>query len=148
MSIMHDDPILGLAVDRSFDSLAAADHHIADLRIEEQVIVMVVSAQGVIDNGGLHAFFSDDFPGRPSYAAFVTAYRMAGAHAAAAILECAAALFPFEHIHVDRDERVRFLASGARATDMAKLDREISGDRSVWRSLGRYARLHEQSFAR
>ncbi|GAB1263586.1 DMP19 family protein [Aurantivibrio infirmus] len=44
----------------------------------EKTIVMVVSAQGIIDNGGFEYFFENTFEGNPSLQDFVVAYREIG----------------------------------------------------------------------
>ncbi len=70
-----------------------------------QTVLLIGTAQGVLDNGGLRYFFESDFPGRPSYETFADAYARIGAQQCADAIRQAAARFPFSDPHLRRAER-------------------------------------------
>ena len=57
-------------------------------------VVAVVTAQGIIDNGGFRRFFESEFDGKPDYQLFVQAYSAIGALESARAIEAVLALFP------------------------------------------------------
>lgn len=60
-----------------------------------QVVLIVSTAQGIIDNGGLQYFYESDFADQPAYEEFVQAYRAIGAAEAADLLQRSIELIPF-----------------------------------------------------
>src|SRR5205085_9041948 len=81
------------------------DRDIGLLPIELHTVVRVVSATGVISNGGLRYFFERDWEGEPSYDEFVSAFRTIGAHQIADAIERTVELFGFANPHVDGSRR-------------------------------------------
>ena len=59
-----------------------------------QTVVVVDTAQGIIDNGGLGYFFESDFPGNPPYSFFVEVFRRIGAESVASCIEQTSRMFP------------------------------------------------------
>ena len=75
----------------------------------QQVVALIYSAQGVIDNGGFIYFFENDWPGQPPYSVFADTYRAIGAEECAECIEVAASLFPFPDPHRAEAERRAYL---------------------------------------
>jgi len=117
--------LLEAAQDEAFRRLAAVGGDLARLPLPARTLVLVTSAQGVLDNGGLAYFFSGDFPGAPSYDEFVAAYRRIGAEVPAQRLEAAVARFPFDRPQRRLAERRRWIERDPGAFDA--LDDGICG---------------------
>ncbi|WP_456953371.1 DMP19 family protein [Lysobacter sp. HA35] len=81
--------------ERAFEALEAVGGDINRPSEPARTVVIVYSAQGIIDNGGLPYFFYSDFPGSPRYSVFSAAYLRIGAADAAEAIALAAKLFPF-----------------------------------------------------
>lgn len=106
-----EDARLAAAIEQAFAALEAAGgelERMSDARL--QTLVVIVSAQGVIDNGGLACFFENDWPGSPDYALFVSAYLAIGAEREAGLLEQALALLGLERPEADLAGRRAALA--------------------------------------
>jgi hypothetical protein len=87
---------LGRPYDYAVSRLHEASGDIEALPLALQTLLVVESAQGIIDNGGLEYFYEADFPNNPPYSVFVEAYRRIGAESAASCIESTARMFPFE----------------------------------------------------
>ena len=116
-----DPGSLAVAIDWAFARLEASGGELA--RVPEELartLVVVVSAQGVIENGGLAYFFGLDWPGTPPYALFVSAYLAIGAVREAALLEEALAVLALAQPERDLAARRAALAgpAGARLADL------------------------------
>lgn len=106
-------------------------------------IAVVVSAQGVIDNGGLRYFFEANFPGAPPYSLFVRAYRAIGAAAEADHLAQAVRLFPFDRPHKRVKQRNEYLKrieteGGKEFQAFERLSDALCGNENVERCLEAY----------
>ena len=141
---------LGEPYNHAIDRLQAAGGDLLALPIELQTLLLVESAQGIIDNGGLAYFYEADFPNNPPYVLFVEAYRRIGAHAAADCLEASALLFPFEDPQYFEPLRQLWLEkfSAEPGHAFARLAREIAADATVWDRLGEYVQRHREAFER
>lgn len=119
-----------------------------------RTVVIVVAAQGVIDNGGLQYFFEMDFPNTPPYALFIEAYRKLGALAEASAFEQAVALFPFPEPHLALQRRNDFLdqlkddAGDAQGpgSPLEPFTDVLCGNDQVWICLERYIEAHADHF--
>jgi hypothetical protein len=139
---------LGKPYDYAVSRLHAAGGEVDVLPLPLQTLLMVESAQAIIDGGGLEFFYDADFPNNPPYSAFVDAYRRIGADAAAACIEASAALFPFDEPHLFEPLRQLWLEK-FRLDDHAEfaaLSERICGDASVWVKLGEYVTIHRTAF--
>lgn len=112
-----------------------------------QPVALLYTFQAMVDNGGFRFPMENDFPGTPSYSIFVDAYRRIGATAAAAALEQAVALFPFEHPERNADARNAFLDSLQEDSEFESLSSQVCGDENVWRLMDQYVANHQQAFA-
>lgn len=142
------DSTLGQPYDHAIARLAAAGGEISALPVPLQTLLLIESAQGIIDNGGLAFFYEADFPNNPPYSAFVDAYRRIGAQAAADCIEQSAAMFPFEEPHLFEELRQLWLERLQRdpAEQFARLEGRLAGDGTVWARLSAYVRANRAAF--
>ncbi len=131
-----DETLLEHASAIAFQRLDEVDGDIAKLAEPFQIVALIYSAQGVIDNGGLIYFFESDWPANPPYSLFVDAYRRIGRIAAADALDQAAKSFGVPFPERDSDLRNRFMEN--EGTD--EWDDCICGDEDVWRDLANWIR--------
>lgn len=116
-----EDARLEAAIEQAFAALEAAGGELARMTdARQRTLVVIVAAQGVIDNGGLACFLESDWPGRPDYALFVSAYLAIGAVHEAALLEQALALLGLERPEANLAGRRAALAGpvGARLREL------------------------------
>lgn len=113
-----------------------------------QTVVVVETAQGMIDNGGLEYFFEADFPGKPPYSFVVEVFRRIGAQSVADCIEQAARMFPFPepHLHEDKRQRWLYTAKDDETGKFVRLSRRACGDESVFRKLATYVEEHRDAF--
>lgn len=142
------DPALDNHYDHAVSRLAEADGDLARLEVPLQTLLMVESAQGIIESGGLAYFYEADFPNNPPYENFVAAYRRIGAESAASCIEDSAALFPFAEPHLFAPLRELWLERMAADPTHVfhRLSDRICQDESVWRLLTDYVGRHGHAF--
>ena len=116
------------------------------LPVRERTVIVITTAQGIIDNGGFQYFFESDFPRRPPYSVFIAAYRRIGALRAATCLERAVGMFPFARPHLSQHRRNQFMDSLPRKSRFFSLGFRVCGDDSVWSKLDRYIQANQQAF--
>jgi hypothetical protein len=128
--------------------LQAAGGDVAALALELQTLLLVESAQSIIDNGGLEFFYEADFPNNPPYSDFVAAYRRIGADGAADCIEASALLFPFDQPQHFEPLRQLWLERFRQEPQhvFARLSAQVCGDASVWAKLRLYVRAHGDAF--
>ena len=145
---MVDRSSLIKAADYAFCRFEEVGEKIDRLSDSLRTFVIVYSAQGLIDNGGLEYFFASDFPGNPPYSLFVEAYREVGAVTAATIIDESLRFFALEKPEAQRALRVTYIESlpDDYSHDFSKLSTAICGDESVWDSLQRYAEERKAEF--
>ncbi len=109
----------------------------------------VVTAQGLIDNGGLEHFFAWTFPGSPSYAFFVEVYQKIGAFEAAKVIETSLAYFGVEHPEMDLQLRLRFIEALPEdyLHQFSRLSTKICGDESICIYLEGYAERNRSAIS-
>ncbi len=105
-----------------------------------RTIVLVYSAQGTIDNGGLFYFFESDWPGNPPYSLFADAYRRIGRMEAGDSIDYAAKTFGIPFPEKDKEFRNAFIEKqfGTDETEGewdVEWDDCICGDEQVWSDL-------------
>jgi len=107
---------------------------------ELQVVVRVVSAQGVIDNGGFKYFFEADWPGQPPYEEFIRAYEAIGCQRAAADLRRVVESFPFLEPHLHGEDRNAFMEANYDddAFEVRGWGDSLCGDKTIWSRLAEY----------
>jgi hypothetical protein len=134
------------ASDVAFAQLKVVGGDIFGLEEPLQTVVVIYSAQGIIDNGAFPYFFGNDFPGKPPYSLFIEAYRRIGAIDAAANIGRAAAMFPFPQPHLSVKKRRAFMDSLEEDCEFFALGDRVCGDETVWRKLERYVLGNVQAF--
>lgn len=132
---MSED-LLDVVSDAAFAKLESVGGNPQQLSDPAQTIVVVYAAQGVMDNGGLHYFFENDWPNHPPYSFFADAYRRIGATPEADAILAAAALFDRPDPHLDDEYRVAAMDDDF-IRKLSEIDRRCSSD--VWSLLTRYA---------
>jgi hypothetical protein len=137
---MNSDSLLEKVSNLAFSELERVGGNIEALPVPLRTVVIIYSAQGVIDNGGLEYFFESDFPNNPSYQVFIDAYREIGATVAAETLEKSLAYFDTPQPEADLKVRLAFLESlpDDGSHEFSKLSSSICGDASVWALLEKY----------
>jgi hypothetical protein len=142
------ESLLDRAMEFALAQLKEASGDIFSLPIPLQTVVVVDSAQGIIDNGGLEYFYESDFVGTPDYGFFVSAYRRIGAEAAASCIETTSALFPFDKPHLHEAKRLNWLdkVCGDESHPFVHLSRKVCGDQTVFQRLGQYVEANLDSF--
>lgn len=76
-----------------------------------RAVVIVHSAWGIIENGGLRYFFENNFEGDPPFDVFTQAFRRVGLEEIALRFSELVTLFPFDHPHQSSQKRQEFLDS-------------------------------------
>jgi hypothetical protein len=140
--------IVDLAFAGAERRLGSSPSGISALADPLQHVLRVVSAQGVLDNGGYRYFFESDWPDRPPYSHFVLSYQAIGCHAAANDLERVVATFPFPNPHLNAAARLEFIeANWDESThEVRGWGDAICGDETVWSRLAEYCRKHSDAF--
>lgn len=140
---------LGRPYDHAVLRLHQASGDIEALPLVLQTLLVVESAQGIIDNGGLEYFYEADFPNNPPYSAFVEAYRRIGAEDAAACIEATARMFPFAEPQLFEQLRQLWLEKLQEdpGGEFRRLSDRICGDQSVWIKLQEYVERNRHEFA-
>lgn len=113
-----------------------------------QTVVVIDTAQGIIDNGGLEYFYESDFPGNPPYSFFVETFRRIGAESVASCIEESSRMFPFPEPHLHEAKRQQWLETVKHddAHPFVRLSRRACGDESVFRKLAEYAERHQDAY--
>ena len=129
-------------IDKAFSACDAVGGDLNRLSVPAKTIVIVTSAQGIIDHGGLEYFFESDFPENPPYSEFSSAYRLIGAAQAADCIDKAAETSPFPHPETRQELRREFLEALPDGSELNRLSNKICGDAEVWERLAAYGSVH------
>ena len=73
-------------IDCIFKKIIANGFDVNTSPLTHKVVILVYSAQGIIDNGGFEYFFENPFEGNPDYQCFVKSFFQIGA------IECSEAI--------------------------------------------------------
>ena len=144
----EDEILLDKVSDELYERVG--DDSIFSLPQVSQVVLVILAAQGYIDNGGFIYFFEGDYPGNPSFAVFADAFRAIGADESAECIEVAVSLFPFPEPHLHGDARRDYLRNhcmlDGRTDDSSTLvklgDRVIDNSDTNYILLAKYIREH------
>jgi hypothetical protein len=114
-----------------------------------QVALIVSTAQGIIDNGGLQYFYEVDFEDQSAYSDFVDAYREIGAVEAADLIERSAKMFPFATPHLYETKRQQWLDEirAVNEHEFHALSDRLIGNKSVFPKLMEYMGIHRSVFS-
>jgi hypothetical protein len=113
-----------------------------------QTVVVVDTAQGIIDNGGLEYFYESDFPNNPPYSFFVEAFRRIGAESVASCIEVTSRMFPFPEPHLYEAKRQQWLdgVKHDESHEFVRFSRKACGDESVFRKLAEYVERNRNAY--
>jgi len=128
--------------------LTLAGDDISRLPPAVRTYLVIVSAQGVIDNGGYRYFFGSDWPEQPPYEEFVSAYRTIGCLSQAADLARVAASFPFPDPHCYEQARREFMDQrfDEDTCEVRGWGDALCGDDEVWQRLAEFHVRHAEDF--
>lgn len=143
-----DADVLDFASEAAFARLKDAGGDLTALSEPLRTFVLVYSAQGIIDNGGLEYFYLKDFDGQPAYGEFVEAYSRIGASSAAACIDRSSRLFGISDAHKHEAKRELFLIdeTGKGLQQLKFLSDEVCGDASVWECLRLFVATNRTEF--
>ncbi|ULU25305.1 DMP19 family protein [Dyella terrae] len=143
-----DTDVLNFASDAAFARLKDAGGDLSSLSVALRTFVMVYSAQGIIDNGGLEYFYLKDFDGQPAYDEFVEAYARIGASSAANCIDRSSRLFGISDPHMHEAKRELFLMdeTGKGLQQLKFLSDAICRDASVWECLCSFVAANRTEF--
>ncbi|MFC0251677.1 DMP19 family protein [Massilia consociata] len=141
-------PFLNDAIEHAYTFLSAVDGNAALLPEPMRTVVIVSTAQGIIDNGGLEYFFESDFPHNPPYSLFVEAFRRIGADGVSTCIERCADMFPFAHPHLHEAQRQQWIDSikDNEAHEFVLLSNKACGDKVVYKKLAEFVERNRNSF--
>ncbi len=143
----NEPSVLDLGIDHAFSEYERLNHDLYKLPPPLQTVILVSSAQDLIDDFGFRAFFESDMPGNPPYAIFSNAYRAIGATKAADLLDVAVGLFPFPNPHLESAQRNAYMNSLDDDSDeLFILGDELSDDPTIWHQLELYIQAHAPDF--
>jgi hypothetical protein len=131
------------------DMLAAVDADMSLMPEPVRNFLLVHGAQGVIDNGGYRFFFEADWPNKPPYDVFVSAYEAIGCFEQAEDLRRVVATFQFQDPHLHKEQRQAFIEARYDKSRFCvpEWGNALCGDKDVWEKLARYYEMHEDDFA-
>ncbi|MBS1191687.1 MAG: hypothetical protein H6R10_3479 [Rhodocyclaceae bacterium] len=93
----------------AYQALSKVEGNPLQLTEPFRTIVLVDTAKGIIDNGGIRYFFESNFPFTPEYSVFSAAFRNIGLVQAANDMDRAVAKFPFSEPHLHPAMRNEFM---------------------------------------
>jgi len=136
------------AIDYARTFLPAVDNDATRLPVPMRTVVIVTTAQGIIDNGGLEYFFGSDFPHNPPYSVFVEAFRQIGADTVATCIELCADMFPFPEPHRHEAQRRMWIDSIPNKEDheFVLLSNKACGDEVPYKKLQEFVDRNRDAF--
>ena len=143
---MDDESFLSELSTEAFERLESVDSD--PLRLPEpwKTIVLVYSAQGVIDNGGFTYFFENDWPNKTPYEEFASAYDRIGKHGAATAIRDAVTVMGLVNAETQIDERREYIEKNGNEHDPTVAgwdDDAIVGDETIMTSLAQWIRTQK-----
>jgi hypothetical protein len=137
-----DKELLNKASDIAFKKLAGADYRMESVEEPHKTVVIVYSAQGVIDNGGMAYFFENDWPNNPPYSVFADAYERIGRADAAKALRDAVKSFGVPNPENNCKARREYMEAHQGRFNGMVWDDCICGDEKVFECLAQWVRSH------
>ena len=143
---MENTKFLDDATDKLYRKLDEVGGDPLNLPAVLQPVVLLMTMQGMIDNGGFRYAMEGDFPFTPPYSFFSGAYRTIGAGDAADRLDKAMAMFPFPHPETKSELRNQFMDGIKEDDEFFLLGNAVCGDESIWQLLDAYVQKHSDAF--
>jgi hypothetical protein len=147
----QDAELCGMVFDRIIKR-HGINANVSDLTKEEQVVDLVMSAYGIIGNGGFQYLFEWTFEGDPHFAKTVAAFEAIGALECAQALRDELSIFPNSKPPRDIDRRLRIydektgakvplkirMRIGNKDSAIHPIDRFFNQSRDIEKLLARY----------
>lgn len=136
------------AIDAAEEKLAEAGDRMDRLPKAVRVLLLVHGAQSALDNGGYANFFGSDWPDKPPYTDFVSAYTAIGCRKQAADMRRVIKTFPFPDAHLQKKKREAYIKKNydKRAFAVRGWGDALCGDEEVWEKLAAYFEKHVRDF--
>ncbi len=141
MSPASNRDTLDSLTDEAFRRLEGVGNDLSVLDEPYRTIVIITSAQGRIDNGGLRSFFECDWPGSPSYSVFVDAYERIESPDEASCIQHAVDSFGIDSPELQIEERDAYMEHhfDEQSQSVVGWKESICGNAEVWSNLLRWA---------
>lgn len=143
---MQDTKFLDQATDDLYKKLDEVGGDPLKLPAVLQPVVLLMTMQGMIDNGGFRYPLEWDFPFTPPYSVFSDAYRTIGAQDAANRLDKAVAMFPFPYPERESEQRNQFMDGLKEDDEFFLLGDAVCGDETIWQLLDAYVQKNAAAF--
>lgn len=145
---MDEDKILTQYSGKAFQAYDRVGNDLSKLPLPVQSFILVYGAQGVIDNGGYKYFFEADWPGKPDYRLFITAYEAIGCPTQAAEMARVVSTFPFANPHLYMDERNEYMDENwdDDENEIRGWGDPLCGDKTIWSRLADYCVANAKDF--
>lgn len=143
---MQETKFLDAATDELYKKLDSVGGDPLKLPPVLQPVVLLMTMQGMIDNGGFRYPLEGDFPFNPPYSVFSDAYRKIGAEDAAERLDKAIAMFPFPNPEISSELRNEFMDGLEDDDEFFLLGDAVCGDERIWQLLDQYVQEHSEAF--
>jgi hypothetical protein len=141
--------ILSKGFDKAERLLKKANGNMDSIPTTAANLLIIVSAQGVIDNGGYKYFFESDWPMQPPYSRFIEAYSAIGCEKQAADFARVVSSFPFDEPHLNAEKRNEFMDANYDEDEgiVKGWGDMLCGDEEVWSKLETYFLENVKDFA-
>ena len=143
---MEEKSFLDRAAEYTYKELDRIGGDPTKVDLPLQTVAILYTVQAIIDNGSFPYLFESNFPTNHPYSAFIESYRRIGAFDAAARLEKAVSMFPFEQPHLHQQQRVKFMESLDEEHEFFRLGEEVCGDKTIWSAMEEYVKKNAAFF--
>ncbi len=114
-------------IDKTFDHIIQKGFDVNTSSLQDKVVVLVTTAQGIIDNGGFQYFFENEFEGDPNLQDFVSVFEQIGAlESAGAIKKAIEINASNEHGEFDALDAIMFKESESNYNKLREYIRHVS----------------------
>lgn len=122
------------------------DFDVSKCKEQDQVVILVWHASGIIDNGGFQYLFEGDFKGDAGFAKTAGAYKTVKAAKCAEAVEEALALFPGSMPPLDIEKRLK-VYQAVNAAKRQEIDNRFFGEsKEIKTLLAKYIRENSDEF--
>ena len=150
--MLNEEFIMDKELDKAFEKakekLGSASQDIEKLSKPVSTLLLVYSAQEVIDNGGYEYFFESIWTNNPPYSKFINAYHEIGCEKQAIDFNRVALSFPFENPHLNESAREKYINDNYDEGEFKVIGwgDALCGDEEVWTKLKKYYLQKKEHF--
>jgi hypothetical protein len=141
-----NDADLISGVDRLIVRYYGEGLQLADVSVEERVVLLVNLVRGIVDNGGFRYLFEADLEGDPEYALTAEAFALVGCKAASKAVRQALAVFPDSRPPREADRRLRVYLSRIKRWPTAHDNAFFDAGDELERCLAKFIRTRVAAF--